>query len=149
VRTRVEVFWKFAGLADGFCKLGDLIGRFEYLLNNFIENSSVFSWFDYGVNACDEGCEHGFNSYDEGCNSYDEGCNSYDEGCNSYDEGCEYGVNSYDEGCEYGVNSYDEGCEYGVNSYDEGCEYGVNSQDEGCEYGFDAHGRISNHFSMV
>jgi hypothetical protein len=124
VRTRVEVFWKFAGLADGFCKLGDLIGRFEYLLNNFIENSSVFSWFDYGVNACDEGCEHGFNSYDEGCNSYD-------------------------EGCEYGVNSYDEGCEYGVNSYDEGCEYGVNSQDEGCEYGFDAHGRISNHFSMV
>jgi hypothetical protein len=45
--------------ADGFCKLGDLIGRFEYLLNNFIENSSVFSWFDYGVNACDEGVSTG------------------------------------------------------------------------------------------
>jgi hypothetical protein len=101
------------GLVDGF--FGNLlvwlmvlqIGRFHWeVWTTFIENSNVYSWFDYGVNACDEGCEYGVNSYDERC---------------------EYGVNSYDKGCEYGVNSYDEGCICGVNSYDEGGIYGFDA----------------------
>jgi hypothetical protein len=75
------VSWKFAGLADGFCKLGGLIGRFETI---FIKNSTVFSWSDYGVNACDKGCEYGVHTYNDG--------------------GI-YGVNSYNEGCIYGLDA--------------------------------------------